>query len=188
MRWAYYVGGVVVAALGCLKIGRLFEWSKEMVSPCLIFLTLLAIVWYSLETRGLKVQMIRQNELTLRPRLIVYAVAGTRFRVKNIGNGAALDTWVEDYLLALPGEVCIRYSFKCQNLLESGEDRLLDIETDVGEYTSIARAHALSQLQPISAPRALDIKLHYKNVNGKEYSKDTARIGKGMLEKTSFPV
>jgi len=71
--------GTIIAVLGFLVIGLMYKWESEMVSPYFLFLTLVAILWYSSESRDMKHQMVLQNELTLRPRLSLLGLLGFAF-------------------------------------------------------------------------------------------------------------
>jgi len=156
-----------------------------MLSPYLLFLTLVAIFWYSWETRGLKKEMVLQNELSLRPRLIFFAISQRTLWVKNIGNGAALDIQIGDYLLKFSDIMEILYRFECQNMLEPGEASELSVKIGEGEAPRDAGYMELAQLEPMSAPNTLEIRFIYKNVLGKEYKDDTSRLGKEMLQRRS---
>jgi len=177
----------VIAVLAFILFGCLFKWTPEMISPYLLFLTLIAISWYSWETRGLKKEMVLQNELSLRPRLVFFAIQGRELWVKNIGKGAALDIQIGGYSLKFPGIMEIEYKFECQSLLEPGEATDLWVSTGTGEATKLAEYMDRAQLEPESAPNTIIIKLSYKNVLGKEYKNDTSTLGKGMLQKTQRP-
>jgi hypothetical protein len=178
-----FIVAAIIAVLALLLFGCIFKWKSEMTSPYLLFLTLVAIFWYSWETRGLKKQMVLQNEFSLRPRLVFYAIAGRQLRVKNIGNGAALNIHVDDYLLEFPGIMNILYAFECQNILEPGEHCQLFVKTKTGAEIRDAEQMELVQLEPLSAPRTVEIGLSFKNVIGEEYKADTSKLGKEMLQK-----
>ncbi|MBE3143930.1 MAG: hypothetical protein IMZ61_08405 [Planctomycetes bacterium] len=175
--------GLLICVVALPVFGCIFKWKSGLVSPYLLFLTLITIFWYSYETRGLKAQMVMQNELSMRPRLIFIETISKARLVKNIGNGAALDIHIQDYSHQIEGLFTIKYRFECQNILEPGADCELNIGTVEGDKIQNAGPLELAQLLLYT----FEIKLNYKNVLGQEYSKDTSILGKEMLRWTSFP-
>lgn len=179
-----YCVGLFIAVLAFPIFGCVFKWRPDMITPYLLFLTLVAIFWYSYETRGLKKQMVLQNVLTLRPRLILYATPQRgRFLywVKNIGNGAALDIHIEDHAFELPGpgeKMVLFYKFECQNILETNEESELTIKTGDREEPPDASTACLAQLER----HTFELTLKYKNVHNQGYT-DPSKLGEGMLQK-----
>jgi len=157
-----------------------------MISPILLYLTLIAIFWYSWETRGLRAQTVLQNELVLRPRIIFYANPAGSFWVKNIGNGAALDVEIKDYSLDVPCAGKVIFKFECQNILEVGHSSELSIKIKNNGETDDCPSFFLVQFKPLVAPHTHEIRFEYKNVLGKKYDEDTSRLGKEMLQITSI--
>ena len=64
------------------------------VSDCLLWLTGFVLLIYTVETQGLRIEMIRQNEIAVQPVIVAAAKKGgsenIEFLLKNIGRGPAL--------------------------------------------------------------------------------------------------
>ena len=70
------------------------------VTDLILFITFMAICWYAWETRKVKNEMVRQNELNLCPIILVDLDEGREgFIYKNQGRGIALKVETEDVIL-----------------------------------------------------------------------------------------
>jgi len=66
-----------------------------VATAIIIFVYTCATFWYASETRRMKKEMMKQNELSLMPAIIMYN-DGDVFYIKNIGKGAALNVLIKD--------------------------------------------------------------------------------------------
>jgi hypothetical protein len=127
----------------------------------ILTLTLIAIIWYSWETRGMKVQIVKQNELAIRPFVIqekdVIGEAKTLIHFRNIGNGPAFNITIEEVKAVDESgeELDIRFSDK--DLLRAGES----VTASGTDYRDWHLA--------FSAPRIRAFKLMYFDLNNKRY-------------------
>lgn len=73
------------------------------LSDCLLWLTGFVLLIYTVETQGLRIEMIRQNEIAVQPVIVAAGKKGEsekiEFLLKNIGRGPALFVKVDDALL-----------------------------------------------------------------------------------------
>ena len=73
------------------------------LSDCLLWLTGIVLLIYTVETQGLRIEMIRQNEIAVQPVIVAAAKKGgsenIEFLLKNIGRGPALFVKVDEALL-----------------------------------------------------------------------------------------
>jgi len=143
----------------------------ESISSIILSLTFLAILWYAWETRGLKIQIIRQTELSLRPLVLIDWISPGKYVLKNIGNGPALDIQIDE--ISLIDELAIKYSFKRIDLLETKEQR--DLEILIGGRTAIIME--LGAIMPHSAGKDFDYFIKYADLNGMRYESN-GKVGK----------
>lgn len=57
----------------------------------ILFGTALAIIYYTSETEKLRKETVRQTELSICPCLAVYSVDNSSFKIRNVGNGSAIN-------------------------------------------------------------------------------------------------
>lgn len=85
---------VFLAALGMLVIIEYYYKVSVInsLSDLILFLTFLAILWYSQETLEMRKQITEQNKLSICPFIKIYYDENEKvFKSKNIGNGIALN-------------------------------------------------------------------------------------------------
>lgn len=84
------------------------EAAASWTQAGILFLTALAIVWYTFETRRLAREVVRQNEISLRP-LVLPEFAGNAaqrsFKLKNCGTGCALNVRISPIPIAPADEI-----------------------------------------------------------------------------------
>jgi len=68
----------------------------QIISVSLLGLTLVAIIWYAWETRKLRMETVKQTELSLRPYVILNQTYVDRIDFENIGLSHALDVRIDD--------------------------------------------------------------------------------------------
>ena len=96
-------------------------WTQTVV----LAITAGLIYWYIIETSGLRKQMVRQNEIALRPVIVpVFDNRGGEpiFKLKNIGVGVAFNVTVEPLIevrLIEPGHE-LRHEFRFSRLSHLG--------------------------------------------------------------------
>ena len=141
------------------------------ISDFVLFLTFLAILWYSWETRGLKTQIAKQIELSLRPLVLINWISPGKYVLRNIGNGPALAIQLGEIMVVDKPE--IKYTFRKIDLMEPKEQR--DLEILIGGET--ATTFDLGAITPHSAVRNFDYCISYTDINGTGY-KSAGQVGK----------
>ena len=118
-----------------------------------LILTFGALLWYSLETRGMKNQLIRQNELSLRPCILISYEAneGSYFFI-SVGNGPALHVQLKEIPFLETEDDGFTYkSDTCDLIVPTGRSRVVFRE----DNGSIASAFHLGAIDPKSAIKTL---------------------------------
>ena len=145
------------------------------LNPLILLLTLLAIIWYAWQTRGMKKQMIKQKELSMRP-FIVLSHYFNHYILKNIGYGPAIDIKMDNIAISkIDEKLTIIYSFKNVDIITAGETAALIICYENGN-PAIDLDQAV--IMPRTAGRSFDFKIIYHNLENKEYS-TSGKLGKG---------
>jgi len=158
------------------------------ISADVLFLTLLAIAWYSRETSQLRVQSqelsritAEHTELTLKPHLeVIYQ--RMFYYLYNIGNGPALNTRIEDVSVDSPGESPVRLTFQCSSVVKKEEYQAVHIDTVQGDQKRVGSVPA--SIIPPEATKTVEITIHYENLVGRRYEQKL-QIGKGVNTKFS---
>lgn len=104
----------------------------------ILFITFLTVLWYTYETRKSRLNLEKQTEFALTPiisfELIENQAAGYKFRLKNVGQGAALDIKIIDNTVVCRNSAYplkdndikkANPKFNLPCFLYPGEDRLL---------------------------------------------------------------
>jgi hypothetical protein len=143
----------------------------RLISDIVLSLTFLAILWYSWETRGLKIQMRRQTELSLRPLVLIDWISSGGYILRNVGNGLALNIQTDD--ISIVDELGAIYSFKKIDLLTAKDQK--DLGILIGERP--ATGFALGAILPHSAVRDFDYLIRYTDIDGTRYQ-SSGQIGK----------
>src|SRR5688572_12510121 len=120
----------------CFFAAVIFGLRSSGVSPndWLILLTGLVVLVYTIETQALRFEMVRQNELEIRPFLVLFIKGNQwerRLMIKNIGKGAAFFVRIDDVQLReVVGDVAVMRdrivrgvaTFTQYNYIEAGEE------------------------------------------------------------------
>jgi len=152
-----------------------------------LFLTLLAVVWYAWETRRLRIETIKQTELSLRPFVIIsYKEHERKFSYENIGNGPALKVKLDDIpIIKQEGELYIRYVFYEIDVITPNKKNEIDGEIKINGDTSDKDFIFLSHFFPDSAVKSYNFLIKYMNINN-EFYETIGKFGKDgiVIEKT----
>jgi hypothetical protein len=168
---------------------RVFVFEKaEDVGSDVLFLTLLAIVWYSWETQQLRIQSERHSrvteeltELSLKPHLEVIYQRMFYF-LYNIGNGPAVRIQIDDVMVNPPGKRPVKLAFRSPAVVRKDEYQELHFDSISGGQKLTGSIPAC--ILPPDATEAVDIVIHFENLIGKRYEQKL-QIGKGVNTKTS---
>jgi hypothetical protein len=146
----------------------------DKLNPLILLLTLVAIIWYAWETRGMKKQMIEQKDLSMRP-FIFLKYHMFHYRLRNIGYGPAINIKMDNIAVTQIDErLTIKYSFTAVDVLAPGETADLEICYENGNP---AIASDQAAIMPKTAAKSFDFKIRYHNLENKEYS-ISGKLGK----------
>lgn len=152
-----------------------------------LFLTLLAVVWYACETRKLRIETIKQTELSLRPFVILsYNEREGKFQIENIGKSTALKVKITDIpIVKKNGKLYIRYVFNKIDVIIPEEKKEVTGEIKINEGISGDFPVFMSHFFPESAIKSYDFFINYTNINNEPY-KTKGKIGKDgiVIERT----
>jgi hypothetical protein len=158
------------------------------VSDTVLFLTGVVILVYTVETQGLRLEMVRQNEMTVQPVIIVtidtkwmQEIAPTgrdRVVLKNIGRGPALFIKVGEVELNQVPRGRLVAKFDTIDYLEPGKDAVV-VATWRGEFEtgSSQPQDFTSNLNPQFASESYEVNVFYEDINGQRL-KSVMRMGK----------
>lgn len=159
----------------------------QILTPYVLLLTLIAVIWYSLETHGLRKISAEHLELSFKPHLILICKDSRRFCLYNIGNGPAERVRIDDAVLEVIKGISIRLKFTCPPVLKKDEWLPIGIDLMTADGERKADGFHLAFLTPPTATMAFTVTAHFQNLIGKEYEVPL-RIGVGMDEGTSMPL
>src|SRR3989338_1481132 len=160
------------------------------LNNALLWLTGIVILAYTVETQGLRLEMVRQNEIAIQPLLIARIERrqwrGEKYKnsviLQNIGRGPALFIQFKDVLL---NELALgRFvgEFATVDCIEAGKDAIADaswrFEGD-GEEPSQPRDF-VPNLNPQTADQSYDVTITYEDINGQK-RESVVRMGKGGI-------
>jgi hypothetical protein len=180
---------MLVAQVTGLADSRLNNW--------LLLLSGIVLLLYTVETQGLRLEMVRQNDLAIQPIVIatIEPNKGQRtelmgaecMELRNIGRGTALHIKVEDIefeKLAIGGLVC---RFEQIDYLEAGHGRAIQVEWH-GEFQEgkSRPSNAISNLNPRFARNTYDARILYEDINGQRHE-SVVRMGKGGIRLLNPP-
>ena len=149
----------------------------DVINPLILFLTLLVIILYTWETRGMKKQMIKQKELSMRP-LIVIDHDGSHYVLKNVGYGPAIETRMDDItIVKLNKTLTFKIDFKKVGVLAREETAPL-YTGNQDEATPYVFDEAA--IDPRYAAKPFDFLISYRDLGNNAYS-TSGIFGKGGI-------
>jgi len=94
----------------------------EIITTSLLGITLIAIIWYAWETRKLRMETVRQTELSQRPFVMIFETDLNKIKYKNSGQGIALNISIKPF-----ENGGYTFTFEKENLLSPNEVSKHDI-------------------------------------------------------------
>lgn len=94
----------------------------EIITTSLLGITLIAIIWYAWETRKLRMETVRQTELSQRPFVMIFETDLNKIKYKNSGQGIALNISIKPF-----ENGSYTFTFEKENLLSPNEVSKHDI-------------------------------------------------------------
>lgn len=131
-----------------------------------VVLTGLVVIWYTWETRELRIASYLQIESQVRPYVVLQQENGA-FQVTNFGNGVALHTRLDSIVVSEEHQFEIRFP-KAVAVLRPGESA----EVEARSYKSGKDAGVSfnAHIDPQHANQELDVTLHFDDIELKNYS------------------
>lgn len=169
----------LISAVGTSKGGTVWNWFISYSSNIILFATLIAIIWYTLETRQLRKVQTQATKLEFRP-VIVLAQEGqnNNLFVSNIGRGHAIDITYHYAIKEAEGELMNEIMDGTIDLLQKNQkQRFIDVcptksDKDFGKLLE-------ANLDPRVSEFLVEIWIKYSDLVGNRYiisyfkSKDT---------------
>jgi hypothetical protein len=122
---------LMVSLLVYLLSTGLLGWATGRWSEVIYFLTGLILIWYTLETREVRLATLRQTALQIRPFLAIEYGDERKIWVHNVGNGVARDIKFHDVRLSEGAEGATGFltvEWKPIDFIPKGEKRELHSE------------------------------------------------------------
>jgi hypothetical protein len=183
-QWMFFL--IVVSLFAVLIFIALL--GQKAVNDLLIALTGLVVLVYTIETQSLRMEVVRQNEIALKPFVIIGIHRKkwfNRIYLKNIGKGAALFVRIEDVALGkvvgdladlrerVVGDIA---TFSQFNYIESGEETDFQALCATNPMAGSIKVDFLPSIDPDTAQDNYELTIHYQNVEGRAYQ-TKMRIG-----------
>lgn len=143
-------------------------WTQTAV----LLATAILICFYTRETSGLKKEMVRQNEISLRPVIVpILDIRGTElsFKLENIGVGAAFNVTVEPLIDVRPldsHELRMEFRFANLSYLASGQSRDVRFERFVNGKRNPGPDAAFRNFLPVYGHETKAVNIVFDDVEG----------------------
>ncbi len=166
-------------------------WKGYNINNALILATGLVLLLYTIETQGMRLQMVRQNEIAIQPLLITTIerrpiVPGAEHEaqviLRNIGRGTALFINVKDIEETTLGDWHFVAKFKTIDYIEAGKDAAVDVGLQIvseGE-ADVKALDFVANLNPEWAKKGYDVTISYEDINGQK-RESVMLMGKGGI-------
>lgn len=153
--------------------GSMISTLFQVISTLALILTLGVLIWYAITTWLLRQETVRQTELKLRPYLILTPTKTNLVYIENIGNGHALDVFIEDKILKRKP---FFYRFNpCHLVRQSKKVKVGFVVVSTGEETD-ERVIELDRqgkgfpfFKHHEKRKDYSLTISYKNIEGKRY-------------------
>lgn len=183
-----FLAGVIFSVVP--TVAYFFDFS---VGNAILWATGLVVLWYTLETHGLRIEMVRQNEIAIQPLLIPtielreergIAVELRKYVVlRNIGRGPAFSVqpmavqcrhWAgTNFVAKFAGIDCI----------EPGKDAVSDVTARFkdGHEVSSRDLDIVGLFNPRTATDSYEVTITYQDVGGQK-RESVVQMGKGGIK------
>ncbi len=143
----------------------------EIITTSLLGITLIAIIWYAWETRKLRMETVRQTELSQRPFVMIFETDSNKIKYKNSGQGIALNISIKPF-----ENGSYTFTFEKENLLSPNEESKHDInpvpkDNKTGEpYPPGTKIpFTPSEIKSTTLTPVRIIEIQYENIEKKRY-------------------
>jgi hypothetical protein len=190
-QWIFFL--VVVACFSVPIILGLVGSKGVTPNDWLILLTGLVVLVYTIETQGLRFEMVRQNDLAIRPFLVLFMKGNRwerRLAIKNIGKGAALFVRIDDVpLREVVGDVAAMRdrivggvaTLSQYNYIGAGEEAVVQALCTTDPQAGSIYLGFEPSIDPDTAQDNYELTIHYQDVESRTYQ-TRMRMGKDGVE------
>jgi hypothetical protein len=179
------LGILIIGVLAYFPFRRYLEKEAIVLTSYVLLLTLIAVLVYSLETRGLRKISAEHLELSFKPHLLLIFKENRRFYLYNIGNGPAVKIRIDDAIIEFAEGISIHLKFVAPPVLKKDEWLPIGINLIASDREREASAFELGFVTPPAATKTISIIAHFQNLIGKDYE-TPLKLGQGMDEGTSI--
>jgi len=199
------MGNRVLSSLGwskrtCIKVGLLVlvifiigpvvaYLLGSNTNNALLWLTGLVVLVYTIETQEMRLELVRQTEVSIQPLIITRIerreVSPGKFDnvviLQNIGRGPALFIQAKEIDYDLVGSVRWVGKFDKVDYIEAGKDTVAKatLETREGEEVN-QQQDFVNNLDPNYSNRTFDVTISYEDINGQK-RESVVRMGQGGI-------
>ncbi len=147
------------------------------ITDIALVLTLFVVLWYTIETHGLRIQSGKLLELSYKPHLILLLERGGLY-LQNIGNGSAVSVWIEDKMVS-PANYPERLRFTCPPIIRKDECLPIEVKilTEDGKHENSSAL--IDFLKPPDATETYKVDVYFENLVGGRYAYPL-KLGKDM--------
>lgn len=147
----------------------------KIAADIALILTFFALLWYAWETSRMKKELIRQNEISIRPCIVIFYEdnEGSYF-FNNVGNGPAFHVKLEE--IPLLEDTAFRFTYKSDSsdlIVPNNKSRIIFRD----ENGNIASSFHLGAISPRSASKSFDVVVNYISMDNIKYQ-TYGKIGK----------
>jgi hypothetical protein len=196
LGWSRWQWLLFLPFLGLFILVLIFGLYKGMsLTDWILWLTGLVLLIYTVETNGLRREMVRQNELAIQPVVVATIeerpagmVQTPRFQrqliLRNVGRGTALFLKVQDLTLTDPAGDRVRFvaRFAPISYLEPQQEKVVEIAecSAINAQVPGENFDPVTSLFPRYALEDYDVVIEYQDTNGA--GRDTLmRMGTGGI-------
>jgi hypothetical protein len=154
------------------------------ISTIVLVLTLLAVLWYSWETRKLRIQSEKSIKLTEKhlelsymPHLILILQRGGLY-LYNIGNGSAVNVGIEDKIVS-PANYPERLRFACPPIIKKDECLPIEVKILTKDGKHEDPSARIEFIKPPDATDTIEVTVRFENLVGIKYTYPL-KLGKDM--------
>ena len=164
-----------------------FFLEGNALNNALLWLTGIVILLYTAETHGLRLEMVRQNEMSVQPLIIVTGIvsrenSGDRVVLTNIGRGPAL--FVQSKDMVFGEHRAEHFAARLENVDFIGANQTVEVavrrsfEDEAGSPRTLQDFAA--HLNPQIANKSYNVTITYEDMNGQS-RESVVRMGKGGI-------
>ena len=164
-----------------------FFLEGNALNNALLWLTGIVILLYAAETHGLRLEMVRQNEMSVQPLIIVTGIVsrengGDRVVLTNIGRGPALFVQSKDMVFGEHRDE--HFVARFENVDFIGANQTVEVairrsfEDEAGSPSTLQDFAA--HLNPQIASKTYNVTITYEDMNGQS-RESVVRMGKGGI-------